>query len=315
MSRQSQPATQWHQFVELAQNRVFGFYDKDDVRLMSAAATEVYIEYGEFMNVIRKADKSPKMVITDELIEAMPTDVMADSMMAMIEAEVLHLPYPKMVIEGNYLNWADERVFFYCEEGTFIEPINGKPTTFEFKGQMWTVYREDPHRIVIHPFTVFMSFTKDRKFLIACPPAAWLQAKAKEDLPELIAQAAEIESKAAIRLLAVAFVVTNIKGVVRDVIEVKPGLNKARERKGRPPIPKHAVLRIGHVYDKSGNKHAYTQSGKLDGRSTKVYLRRGHTRKQRYGKEWSQERLIYIEPILVNYKGGDMPAPTTVLKW
>lgn len=106
--------------------------------------------------------------------------------------------------------------------------------------------------------------------------------------------------------VTMALLFLNTKGIEKQVIE-PTALNKARARKGRVPIPKVTVLRIGTVYDRNGNA---VKGGGVPG-MRKVHLRAGHTRRQHFGPANSETKIIYIPPVLVNYRpeeGDKMPA-------
>ena len=98
----------------------------------------------------------------------------------------------------------------------------------------------------------------------------------------------------------------NTRGVEKEVVKCER-LNRSRARQGHRPVPDHTVIRIGHVYDRSG--HATSVGG--GGREPMpVHWRRGHTRLQRIGHGRTQTKLVYIEPCLVNYiEGEDVPVP------
>lgn len=94
------------------------------------------------------------------------------------------------------------------------------------------------------------------------------------------------------------------KGIAVDKEERPERLNKSRVAAGKPSIPEHRIVRIGHVYDRKGEKKDYNSSCK----SMPVHWRSGHIRHQRFGKNLERSYELYIEPMLINYVDGPEPA-------
>ena len=101
--------------------------------------------------------------------------------------------------------------------------------------------------------------------------------------------------------LGIALLMLNIQGVEKEVIEPTK-LNRQRKASGKPGIPTHTVMRIGHVYDHNGNR-----VGLGAGRTMPVHMRAGHTRRQHYGEGNTLEKIVFIPPVLVNFKPGERP--------
>ena len=101
--------------------------------------------------------------------------------------------------------------------------------------------------------------------------------------------------------LGVCLLMLNIQGVEKEMIEAKK-LNKARIARGKPSIPQHTVMRIGHVYDQNGER-----IGLGTGRVMAVHMRAGHARRQHHGPGNSLVKFVYIPPVLVNFTPGIEP--------
>lgn len=230
------------------------------------------------------------MVIDPDLVEVMDLAVVGSSIKAMIEANVLRLPFNQMVLECTFNDLPDETFFCMINDRTVVvasyyaEQACVYPTRFDYVTQ-----------VNGNGSAISMNFTD-----------AFLTVPVDSDLATKID---EYIGKVVGRLLGVAFVVTNIQGVEREVIE-SVALNKAREKRGKVPVPRYTYLRIGHYYKSTGERADY-----VAGRSGKIHMRRGHTRNQACGEGLKDRKLIYIEPVLVNYRDANQPPPVVKVKW
>lgn len=91
------------------------------------------------------------------------------------------------------------------------------------------------------------------------------------------------------------------KGIEQEHIKASETLNKVRKQTKKRPVPDVTVIKIGHYYDRKGNRHEHTKN------SPRLHWRRGHMRGvwtgPRDGERELQQR--YIFPCLVNYTEGD----------
>jgi hypothetical protein len=99
-----------------------------------------------------------------------------------------------------------------------------------------------------------------------------------------------------------ALLMTNVRGVNRERIEPIE-FNRARKKSGKQTVPGFTIVNIGSVYDRDGKAITGQAAMKMP-----VHLRSGHTRNQAVGPNREDRKLIYIAPVLVNYKPGDEPA-------
>lgn len=111
--------------------------------------------------------------------------------------------------------------------------------------------------------------------------------------------ASELDGLAAGFSAAISLLMLNVQGIDKDVIEPRH-LNKARRLAGKPSVPTHTVVRIGTITDRTGKRIPANQA-----RTMPIHLRAGHARHQHYGIGWSETKVIYIPPVLVNFKDGD----------
>ena len=96
------------------------------------------------------------------------------------------------------------------------------------------------------------------------------------------------------------------KGVAKETSDHKKW-NEKRVKNGQVPLTDYTYLRIGKVYDRSGNE----VKGHHD--LSKIFWRRGHTRNQPCGRGRMERKTIYISPHLVNYDPAtdEIPAHKT----
>lgn len=271
--------TKWHKLAEAIQQ---SRYLIGDTRLDPARLHRPWHEW------IWAAEKFPKFVISPEVMTNLDPQVIADSMVSMMECNVLKLPYNPLMIEATFPDMPEEHFFLIIKHEQAV--LVG--------------YRNDCARI--YPVLNRTKLDFEKKELNNFVSTAFVE---MPPMPEdLVSLQAKHVTKIIGRLLSIGYVVTNIRGMVREEV-VSDRLNKKRQKSGKPPVPAYSILRIGHYYTSKGEKVKYVQ-GK---NPMKIHMRRGHTRHQRYGEGLAETKLIYIEPVLVNYHGG--AAPEIKIKW
>ena len=217
----------------------------------------------------------PHYVIDQSLIDMMTRADVQSSISAMVEAEIARLPYPKMVVEFELTN--DARRFVVLEEqgGSLAACVA-------------TLYRNRMVTVSDSPIAVHVTASQ-----IA------------------VASGAGEDARAVGLATAMALLLLNTKGVSKDVIDPER-LNRARIAKGIPPVPKHTVLRIGTVYSRDGAEHTVGGGGT---RTMAIHMRAGHTRSQPCGPGNLDRKIIYLPPVIVNYRpGDDVKIPTRVIR-
>lgn len=222
----------------------------------------------------RRCTGLPHYVIDPSLMDLLTRSDVGASIKAMVEANVCNLPFPKLLLE---IAVNDGRYFITLQEhhGEFVARA---AVLYEGKGDI-SLVDVDPNEITVH-------YTGEH-FHIATN-----------------GRSHEIWLKLVGLSVGIALLMLNIQGVVKQVIE-PTRLNKSRAARGSTPIPSHTVIRIGHVYNREGK-----QERVATGRTMPVHLRAGHARHQRYGPENSLTKIVYIPPVLVNFKpGGQAPVP------
>jgi len=216
----------------------------------------------------------PHYVIDPTLTELLARSDVQASVRAMVEAGIARLPFAEMLLELP--GAGDLRHFVVLAEtaGQFTA------TCGALKGEQ-VAEVSPPYRLELRDAEIRVN--ADRR-----SHEAWMYISAMA--------------------LGVALLMLNIQGVEKEIIApVK--LNKSRVASGKLSIPTHSVMRIGHVYDSDGNR-----VGMGTGRQMPVHMRAGHARRQHYGEGNLLEKIVYIPPVLVNFKPGEsVKVPKRVL--
>lgn len=227
----------------------------------------------------QRCSKLPHYVVDDSLIDILMRSDVQSSVMAMIEAEIAHLPFEELVLE---FETGPTRNFIRLEE--YQDRFRAQVGLLRDRDGM-TAAEVDPH-----PYELTLS-----------------QAGVDVDEPSQ-RRSHEVWLKFACFGLYMALLMLNIQGVEKEVIEPTK-LNKSRVASGKPSVPTHTVMRIGHVYDTNGNRVGYGA-----GRTMPVHMRAGHARRQHYGEGNAQVKIVYVPPVLVNFKpGAEVKQPKRVL--
>lgn len=223
---------------------------------------------------------APKFVVSDEVMRLLPRDDVQKSIAAMIEAGICKLPYDPVLIEFAMIPQV-RRFVLLAEAGGNVAGVIGARSA--------TLFRDD------------RAIVQDNRMQLEVMSEGLLVHHFTDQTDALAVGLAG----------AVALMMLNTKGIDKDVIETER-LNRARLKSGKAQmIPQHTVVRIGTIYDRSGRGHAAGTTG----RRMPVHLRSAFVRNQAFGKNWEEHRLVYIPPVLVNYReGDDVPVPTKVLR-
>lgn len=224
----------------------------------------------------------PHFVIDPEISYLFRSGQAQQSVWAMFEADVAKLPYPALLVE--MFTGKPWRYFIQIVEAP--EPSSFLVTLVEYvNGAIW-------------PNDFLAQFTFAGGGNNGNDRPIWkivYNDKKRDDLNRQGAAA-----------IMIALLMSHTSGLERETIEPNK-LNKARKRNGKSQIPTHVIIRIGHVYDRDGKRVAINESNR---RSISIHMRAGHTRRQHYGPQNSQTKIVWIPPVLVNYKdGSELPLP------
>jgi hypothetical protein len=223
----------------------------------------------------QRCAKLPHYVIDMSLIELLARSDVQQSVTAMVEAEIAHLPFEELCIEMQ----ASPEVRHY---------VIMAETGGAFRAQVGATYGEEAAEVAPAAYDLEITDATIRARTSVPSHEAWMYVSAMA--------------------LGVCLLMLNIQGVEKEVIEATK-LNRSRNASGKPTISNHTVMRIGHVYGSNGERLGFG-SGKM----MAVHMRAGHARRQHYGEGNSLVKFVYIPPVLVNFKPGVEPVvPKRVL--
>lgn len=290
-----------------------------------------FVKHDVLSDLFRFVDKLPKYVMYDDIVDLVYTDSensFHESVRAMLKAKLCHLPFPEMLVEfdtpkhisGDMIDRPHfegvhrVRTFVWLGENQkgFVE----KHKQLTFSTVTWNLVERPNERpmIVLNTNMSFGSFIEDLEstggklgLQYQHHPAMFMSADTlpKDELKTLTR--GNMDESMWVASLAITAVVglLRTRGVVQERIEAPAKLNKKRAESGKAPIRDHTVIRIGHTYNREGEKVDY----KSTGRHMPVHWRAGHIRNQRFGPGLSKSYEVFIEPMLVNYSDGDAPVP------
>lgn len=231
--------------------------------------------------IIARMLAAPDYVVSDEVLELMKREDVHASLMALYEAELARLPFSSMVVE-------------YRPSPIFHEIILLEETADPHViDTTWSAIRLTDGQGVVSDATIPFRIAKDGLFAQKWPD--------KKEHEALVVGGG----------LAISFalLLLNTKGIDKRVIEV-PKLNKHRVQRGKIAIPRHTVLHIGTIYRRDGTGESFGS-----GRHVRMHLRAGHTRRQHFGHENSEVKIVYIPPVVVNFKPDEeLVQPRKIIK-
>lgn len=242
------------------------------------------------MDIMTAMEKLPAFVIQPDAIKMIERADCIGAVRAMIEADILKLPYPDMRVEWQ-VREAQSAAFIGTQLGTMeMQPIHefvrlketdkGIECTYAFyfcKSSIGAIYED--------------------KFRITPDLGTW-KVEYQHGTNPIIKDMALGPCMLAMNM---AFVLMNMKGIEREV-HTFPALNKQRLRKSKPAISQYSYVRIGHVYKADGTRVKYTEG---DHRHMPMHVRSAHTRRQHHGKNNEETKLVYIPSVIVNFNPGE----------
>lgn len=221
------------------------------------------------------------------------------SFAAMAKAGVLGLPFDPMIVEFKcndtssvFVRLSEKLLWPFPKEMTgFIDEKLGKGyTLFSYPIIFDTVAKTIGS--LEKPFSFPVEFNnKERNFDRAFKVFTGKIEDKKVEVLGMVAAAA----------MRIALLMLNTRGVITEKISMAR-LDKQRRLHSKPAIGDYTIVKIGHLYDRSGKTHEYNKTG----RHMPVHWRCGHIRNVHYGAmhlplSERHTRAVYIPPCLVNY--------------
>lgn len=224
---------------------------------------------------LQRCAELPHFVIDESLLALLERSDVRSSILAMKEAGIARLPFPEMLLE---LDSGSARAFVLLEE-------------YQDRFRAGMAMLHPAGAVEIDPDQIDISIGSE---------AVTVDAPARRSHESWLRTVG--------LCVGIAMLMLNIQGVDRETIQTDR-LNRQRAAKGKPRIPTHSVMRIGHVYDSSGRAHSVGA-----GRHMPVHFRAGHARRQHYGPGNAEVKIVYIPPTLVNFRPGvEITQPKRVL--
>jgi hypothetical protein len=286
--------------------------------------------------MVAQCGELPRYVIQPGLLSSMIKGSMKSSLAAMIEHNRGdHLPFKQVLVEleenaelgdiDNNVRNTKVRHFVWLSETDLMKDryVWRNPVNERFSAICWTLIDDiDDPAITITPWMATCGLITDEfaerngiprtgvgsgtlvKALLG--PQVRDGSISRELENSLINEKGVVHAFGPVNdALCAMVLLLHTKGIIADRIEVPAKLNKSRALSGKPMIQDHTVIRIGHVYNKSGEKVEYNSTG----RTMPVHWRAGHWRNQRVGVGRASTRMVWIDPMLINYVEGDTPTP------
>jgi hypothetical protein len=212
----------------------------------------------------------PNYVVGPDVFELLKREDARSSIKALCEAGLARLPFPQMVVEFRAGTLAHE--FVLLEETENEHVIN----------MTWAMLRLDNGYGLLVDQVIPFEISQQGITPLRIPSS------------EMHRQALLVGGAIAI---GVALLMLNTKGIEKQVVECSK-LNKHRVRSGKTAIPKHSVLHIGMIYRRDGTGERFQRAG----HHKRMHLRAGHTRRQHYGPQNQDVKIVYVPPVIVNFK-------------
>jgi len=314
-------ATQWHKIEEAiaADDFTVGVPANPVTRSLDLRGIRITSSLVKTIDLISAA-KIPAFFVSEELCHMMCGDEVNHSIVALMDAGRTKLPYEHMIVEFDApgdIECDGKRTQIKMRVITFIGD-SGKGDWFVIMFRRAIVDGKPVTMLPAQTLIVTPAIIDEGNGIrksgmdVQTSHVFWdtPNYKVYGDFEKARHEAARIDASDATVAVTAAMLLLHTKGVERDVVDVTK-LNKSRVKAGKRAIIPHAVLHIGTITSRDGTKRKYVPGDKL----MVPHWRRGHYRKQKYGPKWSMERDIYIEPMIVNYKGDDVAPARKTLAW
>lgn len=288
----------------------------------------------KLFDLIKAAQHLPRYVIYSDLVEMLNDrdGAMQKSLATMINSGLGHLPYHSVLVEFDQEADIDNgkgehrstrvRHFVALSEEEPKGPDEDRFVAMPFS------YLEDSHTLVVSPIIAGATMVTEAQairqglingfpvsgngsgvmFRAVLAPYINHQVFSREQRDLMVQKSIEHSMLPVSKALCALTVLLGTKGIDREAIKVDAKLNRSREKSGKQMISDHTVVRIGHVYSRSGDRVKYNYG--CPGHSMPVHWRAGHVRRQRYGTGLDKSYDLWIEPMLINYIEGEAkPSP------
>ena len=307
--------TKWHRLKELLEAGVVYFTAAENGS--APYHDEIPCNIQRLAHLITLCDKLPKFVVDPELVQLAQQDVYLESMVDMKRAGVLRLPYPTMVIEVPHPTNPGKHVIVILRDRQATEPSpwneQGAPeenTEIEkmpFYGMAFSIERDQESDYLVVPYSVsYVGLSKTDKLMVgmSATGGSWMGTSRRTPAQKMeqeviinsrVRQLMRKECGVVARAMFAAVLLMMTEGVKKEVIETER-LNKARTASGKPAIPRHTYIRIGHVYRSAKGDETEVY---VPGKSPRPHWRRGHNRRVRHGPKKAEFYWKYFYPRLV----------------
>lgn len=306
--------TRWHYVMPLV--------DADEVYLTAPSDgralhwSEYNCEPKKLKALLRQTGDLPRFVIDRELLELAQKMEYSKSLLDMKKAGVLRLPFPALTVEFEHETGAHEIVLlrdahhegvFPWEEGAdknehlpLLEQA-GDPDIDYYGIRLSIEKDEGGHYLTVSPSVVMSGVSEGEN------GEPWVKitgfgseiAPSNPKTEALINKTYRKDAGNVFYAACAAYLLMATAGVSKEVIETKK-INRTRLSNGKPAIPKHTYIRIGHVY----RSESSSTSDKYEARrSPRPHWRRGFNRRTYYGVGRKQMKWTYFPPMLVAYHG------------
>lgn len=253
---------------------------EDTANWPQADRVKLVADYAEFRLAVTR---DPLYIFDDDIVSLLVDGESSQkSMNALAEAGLMHIPYPAMTVQLT-LKLEDGRSPF-----TWFHSLREREDGVFLTRSIW-LHESGRH---CRPYTCEM-IGEAASFKVDITSAA--------DERE-----ARIQAQSAGCAIRCAVLMTHIQGLDREHVPAPAALNKQRERSGKGAVHAYNYIHVGRVLDSEGRSH---ERGGSTGRHMPVHMRAGHNRRQHYGEGNTETKIIWIPPVLVNYKAGEREGP------
>jgi len=243
---------------------------------------------------------TPIFVFASDVVELMGTQDAKKAIDAVVEAEICKLPFNPMIVEFQMTE-----KWYYCvllseKDDTFSSTV----ITNHVSGftQMATMERLTASMLQgvtqVEPAEICELRELTSQLILTMGVEA---VNAHEKLHRGISH---LDTYASLTAVYLSILMLNTRGIEKERIVPSEKLQKARLKRRKAPLPSYTNVRIGTIYDRNNAAIKIGSSGKMS-----VHWRAGHVRNQVCGTNREDRKLIYIQPVLVNYDPNSATKP------